>query len=280
MLARIALAATLLVALPAVAAPADDAPARLTETQRYARAKSLFDDALAHYNLGDYDAAAEGFARAYLYEPMPMLLYNLGQVAVKQGRREKAIELYRRYQAVAPRDAAARVRPKIEALEHALAHEPPSERAAARLKSGRALLARGRLTDAAEELNGGYALDPDPAFLAALGELYEKQGDKTRAIENDRRFLESAPAGDPLRPVVKSALARLEPPAPPKLPAPAPPPVAAPVVARKVPERSRARRLWWIAPACAVVVAGIALGLYFGLTADSTPTYPVAFPAK
>jgi tetratricopeptide (TPR) repeat protein len=268
MLARIVAVLALLLC---TAARADEDPSKLGHAQRYERARRLFDDALAHYNLGDYDTAAIGFSRAYLYDPQPMLLYNLAQVAARQNRHEKAIDLYRRYLALAPPNESERVQPKIDEQQRALEAQSPQQRSTARLQSGLALLAHNRLDDAAEELNGGFALDGKPAFLAALGEVHERQHDRTGAVVSYRRFLELAPPDDPARGHVQAALDRLQPPPKPETTL-TPPPAA--------PERSRARKLWWIAPVAAVVVVGVALGIYFGTASSSpsVPSYPVMFP--
>lgn len=258
---------------PGRMALSDEDPGRLTRAQRYARARQLFDGALAHYNLGEYDAAAEGFSRAYLYEPQPMLLFNLAQVAAKQNRREKAIELYQRYQKLSPPSEVERVQPKVDALRRTLESESPAERARVRLEAGRALLAHDRLDDAAEELKGGYALDPQPVFLAALGDLYVKQNDRAQAVESYKRFLEGAGAEDPLRAEVRAELEKLAPPAAARTA------IGVGMVDTRSTSKSTARRLWWIAPVAAAVVAGVAVGIYFGVSnSSSVPTYPVMFP--
>ena len=65
---------------PSDAAPAEDeaAPEEPVSTSR-ARAEALFQQANAAYELGQYDKAARLFQEAWELEPVPELLYNLGQ---------------------------------------------------------------------------------------------------------------------------------------------------------------------------------------------------------
>jgi predicted Zn-dependent protease len=257
-LARVRVLLTVLVGVAlAGGARAGEAAPPSSDGERDARTRQLVDEGLSRFNVGEYDEAARRFTEAYLLEPLPELLYDLAQIAAKQGRREKALEFYRRYRNSLPTGAApARaIDAKIDDLEAALRQETPAEQAARRLRSGRALLDHGRLDDADEELAGGYALDAQPTFLVALGDVARKRNDSPAAIAHYRRFLEVAPAEDPARPYVHAQLDALTPP---------------PALAAQPPERPSRKRLWWIAaPAAAVVVAGIALGIYFGVSADS-----------
>jgi tetratricopeptide (TPR) repeat protein len=259
-LARIAVVALLAGALAGVAT-ADETAAAPGAAAREQRTRQLVDEGLSRFNVGEYDEAAKRFTQAYLLQPLPELLYDLAQIAAKQGRREKAIELYRRYQGtLPPGEAQARaIDAKVNDLDEALKLETPPQRAARRLESGRALLAHGRLDDAEEELDRGYALDPQPAFLVALGDVSRQRNDRPTAMDRYHRFLATATDDDPQRPYVEATLAALQPATPtPPPPAPAPP------------RRSR-RGLWWIAlPAAAVVAAGLAVGIYFGTSADSS----------
>jgi tetratricopeptide (TPR) repeat protein len=227
------------------------------------KTRQLVAEGLSRFNVGEYDEAAKRFAEAYVLQPLPELLYDLAQIAAKQGRHEKAIELYRRYQNTLPSSSAqARaIEDKIEGLQQTVGQETAPQQAARRLRAGRALLAHGRLDDAEEELDGGYALDPLPTFLVALGDVARARNDKATAMAHYGDFLAKAPADDPERGYARAQLDGLQPPA-------TPPPV----------ERKRSRKLWWLAAPVAVVAAGIIVGIYFGATADSSsvPQIPVS----
>lgn len=245
------MAAVLLTAL-AGAAAAD-------EPEREQRTRQLVDEGLSRFNVGEYDEAAKRFTQAYVLQPLPELLYDLAQIAAKQGRREKAIELYRRFQVTLPPATPQEraIAAKVDDMEAVLKQETPAQQVSRRLQSGRALLAHGRLDDAEEELNAGYAIEQQPAFLVALGDVARTRNDRSTAIERYRHFLDRAPADDPARPYVHATLESLQ---------PLPPAVR------------RSRRLWWIAaPVGVAIFAGIVIGINFGNppSAGSLPTIPI-----
>jgi tetratricopeptide (TPR) repeat protein len=252
--------AALVVALAGVAAGDEAMP----EAEREQRTRALVADGLNRFNVGEYDEAAKRFTQAYVLQPLPELLYDLAQIAAKQGRHEKAIELYRRYaNTLSPSAPQARViEAKIDGLRQTLAQETPQQQAARRLRLGRGLVAHGRLDDAQEELDGGYALDPLPTFLVALGDLAQKRNDKATAIDHYRGFLAAAAPDDPERAYARAQLDALQ-------PAPSAPPPE--------PRHSR-KQLWWLAAPAAVVVTGVIVGIYFGATANSSsvPQIPVS----
>jgi tetratricopeptide (TPR) repeat protein len=75
---------------------------------------------LEHYNAGRYAAALAEFEAGYRRRPIPLFLFNAAQAARRGGQREKAIELYRQFLALAP-DA-----PQRSETQHQLALlEPP-----------------------------------------------------------------------------------------------------------------------------------------------------------
>lgn len=251
---RCAFAALLVAALACAARGDEGAP---SDSEREQKTRELVAEGLSRFNVGEYDEAARRFAQAYVLQPLPELLYDLAQIAAKQGRLEKAIELYRRYQNTLSPSAAqvGAIEVKIDGLHAAIAQETLAQQATRRLRSGRALLAHGRLDDADEELEGGYALDPQPAFLVAQGDLARQRNDRAAAIEHYRGFLAAAATNDPERPYVSAQLDALQPPASPPT---------------EAPHRSR-RQLWWIAAPAAVVVVGLIVGIYFGTRPDSGP---------
>jgi tetratricopeptide (TPR) repeat protein len=67
-----------------------------------ARAKHLYDDGLAHYNVGEYAAAIESWKQAYVIQPKPILLFNIGQAYRLSGDCAQATTFYDRYASDAP----------------------------------------------------------------------------------------------------------------------------------------------------------------------------------
>jgi tetratricopeptide (TPR) repeat protein len=148
-------------------------------------------------------------------------------------------------------------------------------RARTHFEAGRALYNLGNYNDAVREFAAGYQLVPRPQFLVNLGQAYRKLGDLEKARDMYRRFLDSAPANDPDREQVKQIVADLDqqlaaqpPPAPPPVAAPVPSPQeAAALTTQASPSEHQPflKRHWWIFPAGAVVLAGVAVGIYFGV---------------
>lgn len=168
-------------------------------------------------------------------------------------------------------------------------------RARTHFQAGRALYDLGNYTDAIREFSAGYQLVPKPQFLINLGQSYRKLGDLERARDMYKRFLADAPPDDPDRGQAKVVLADVErqiamqppkplpesksPPPPPApgtttephtpaakpAPAPAPSSVATTTTTPAPEKKSFARRHWWIFPVGAVVLAGAAVGIYFGV---------------
>jgi tetratricopeptide (TPR) repeat protein len=85
MIARIVLLAAL--ALGGLAR-ADDAKAH---------ARALYDRGMGHYNVGEFDAAAEDFKQAYQLTRAPGLLFNLAQACRLAHKNEEALRFYRTY---------------------------------------------------------------------------------------------------------------------------------------------------------------------------------------
>lgn len=104
-LACAALCASLVI--PSAAAFADE-PAQSPVTpapQMSAVAQRHFDDAVAFYRAGNYDAAKVEFGAAYDLSRLPDLLHNLSLVAERQGRLTDAIALEERCLAEKGKDA-------------------------------------------------------------------------------------------------------------------------------------------------------------------------------
>jgi tetratricopeptide (TPR) repeat protein len=92
--------AALLVAAPAAVAAADSGDAMQ-------EAKDHYDRGMAHYELGEFAAAADEFKLAYARSQAPGLLFNLGQATRLNKDYEQALHFYRAYLRVRP-DAANR----------------------------------------------------------------------------------------------------------------------------------------------------------------------------
>ena len=157
------------------------------------------------------------------------------------------------------------------------------ERAKQHFEAGRALFTLGEYARAAREFEDGNRLAPRPRFLLNLGHCYRHLGDRERALAAYREFVQQVPESDLDRAEAVRFLAELEraaPPAPAPEPVvtPAPPPAPSPAPALVAPVQTpaesvharRMRRYWWIIPASAVVVVGVALGAYFGSRPSSS----------
>jgi tetratricopeptide (TPR) repeat protein len=145
-------------------------------------------------------------------------------------------------------------------------------------RAGRALYHLGNYAEAIREFQAGYELVPKPQFLIDGGQGYRKLGELARAQAMYQKFLATAPADDPDRAYVNKLLAEVEAAiaSEPPVIAPAPsaaPPVAAPQVAPLAVAAPRPRafavRHWWIFPVGAVVLAGVATGIYFAVRPSS-----------
>jgi tetratricopeptide (TPR) repeat protein len=147
-------------------------------------------------------------------------------------------------------------------------------------EAGQAMYQLGRYAEAAREFSASYALTQKTALILNIGSCYRKLGDLTAAREVFSKFLSEAPAQDPYRPQVVRLLAEIDADLAKQHPvvmAPIepPPPVVVPpepvVIAATPPKKSFIRRNWWIIPVSAVVVAGVAVGVYFGARRDASP---------
>ncbi|HEX9105185.1 MAG TPA: tetratricopeptide repeat protein [Polyangia bacterium] len=180
--------------------------------------------------------------------------------------------------------------------------EPPGHAGAAEarrhLERGNALYQQGRYDDAIVELQAGYAIDPRPDFLYAIGQAERKRGDCKAAIRYYQSYVDTGQspqrtvavlvqidrckqelaAGTPQQPRPPGAA---EPPSTP----PSPPPIAEtpptttpePAAAAPSPVASTARdtqpkklyKRWWVWTLVGVAAAGAAVGLGVGLTRHS-----------
>lgn len=87
-------------------APGPVAPA-LTEEEKRAQAKALYEKGLSHYNLGEFDQAIAAFRKAYEISSAPGLLFNIAQSFRLKKDYEQAMYFYSTYLRLKP-DAANR----------------------------------------------------------------------------------------------------------------------------------------------------------------------------
>ena len=83
-------------------------------------ARSYLDAGLRLYNEGRYEAAIRELRLGYALEPLPEILYTLGQSTRKLGRCDEAIGYYRQYLRSAEAASASAARFQIERCEQQL----------------------------------------------------------------------------------------------------------------------------------------------------------------
>jgi tetratricopeptide (TPR) repeat protein len=172
-----------------------------------------------------------------------------------------------------------------------------SAQARVHFDKGRAYFQVDEYRKAIEEFKAAHVEKPDPAFLYNIAECYRHLDEPQEALTYYRRFLKLTPANDRARPAVEKRIAELQkaarqakPPtvdahaethaeAPPPPPvAPAAPPAAVLVSAPAAPAPAATpvwRRGWFIASAAAIVVGGLALGLWAASRAPGPPDTPL-----
>lgn len=163
------------------------------------------------------------------------------------------------------------------------------QRAKQDFDAGRALYEQGRYAEAHERFAAGYELVHRPRFLMNMGQCQRQLKQFDRARELFQRYLDEAPDDDPERARVIRFIAELDaeeraaqehatpaegtgattaPPAgtaPSSQVAPSSSAVVAAPAPAPQPHRSFARRNWWIFPVAGVILAGVAVGIYFGV---------------
>ena len=83
--------------------PAPDVkPDGLTDEQKRAQAKTLYEQGLSAYNLGNFDAAISSFSSAYAISQAPGLLFNIAQSHRLKKDYEKATYFYTTYLRLKP----------------------------------------------------------------------------------------------------------------------------------------------------------------------------------
>ena len=151
--------------------------------------------------------------------------------------------------------------------------EPTDSVALARrhFDAGSALYDVGKLEDAIAEFKAGYELAPRPQFLLNMAQAYRKLHEIARARGLYERYLATVPKGTVQHAQLEQILNELARETPAIVVAPAPLPAVTttsdpPTVAGASPH-GFARRHWWSFPVSGVVLAGVAVGIYFGVRA-------------
>lgn len=168
--------------------------------------------------------------------------------------------------------------------------EPTSDdvaRAKVLYQSGKTHYDLGNYSEAIRDFAAGYALSPKPEFLINLGQAYRAGGEKEKALELYRRYLERAPAGAKPRAEVQALVLALEselaaaaaaaPSPAPAADAPkaeavvlAPAAAAAPLATVTEAPRAAPSVLWWVVPVAVVVAAGVAAGVGVAVVSSNT----------
>jgi tetratricopeptide (TPR) repeat protein len=81
------------------------------EAERSAKAKVLYEEGMAHFQLEEYNPAIEKWEAGFRVKPVPEFLYNIAQAHRLAKHYEKAQTFYQRYLRLAPRAAN---RPEVE----------------------------------------------------------------------------------------------------------------------------------------------------------------------
>jgi tetratricopeptide (TPR) repeat protein len=125
---HIVLAALLGLSVTARAQPTPQ-PAPVDDNKK-AEAKSLYEQGLSHYNLGEFDEAIKSFRAAYAIEPAPGLLFNIAQSFRLKKDYEQATYFYQTYLRLKP-DAPNRadVEARLQEMQEALADQKKMEKA-------------------------------------------------------------------------------------------------------------------------------------------------------
>lgn len=157
-LARSALVALALCALPAAAHAEDEAAAR-----------TLFRGAKAAYDVGEFQHALTGFAAAYQAKPLPAILFNIAQCHRQLGHWTEAAYAYNRFLELQPdspdastaRELLAEVQAHQKALQAEAAPKPVDVEPAKAPSPARATTLQAQGALAATRTAGEVSAAPD-----------------------------------------------------------------------------------------------------------------------
>jgi hypothetical protein len=163
-------------------------------------------------------------------------------------------------------------------LGAARAEDELEARARNHYEAGRTHYRLGNFRESLREFTAGYELTHKPRFLINIAQAFRKLGDDASARKMLERYLSESRGDDPVRKQAQQQLDELGPARDPIItepknepPAASPAPVVAPAAAVTVtepappPKKSKLRHLGWIIPLSAAVIAGVAVGIYFGV---------------
>jgi tetratricopeptide (TPR) repeat protein len=142
------------------------------ELQRYIELGKHIELGLFYFQNGQFDQAAETWAAAYLFKPVPDLLRSLGDAHRMAGRARVALLMYERYLQEQPRSPLrAETERHIAALRRTLSLGPALGTDAAYIEVRERVLAREKLLPGPPLAR---ALPPDPVPLRARPRLHLK----------------------------------------------------------------------------------------------------------
>jgi tetratricopeptide (TPR) repeat protein len=113
-------------------ATAQETPAGEPTQEQRDLARQHYEAGKKHHDAGEYDAAAAEYAKAYDIYPMPVLIYNIGQVKRLGGNKKEALAAYENYLELEPNGPGAdNAREFVDTLRKAIdsgvVTEPPVE---------------------------------------------------------------------------------------------------------------------------------------------------------
>lgn len=127
-LPSLAVLAALVTALPAAPAEAQRRSGEPRSRSTEKAARKHYERGRVHHERREYELALREYERAYDLEPTPALLFNIAQVYLLSGDREKALEHYHEYVVLEPEgEVSDLARQRIAELERELGQASPEE---------------------------------------------------------------------------------------------------------------------------------------------------------
>ena len=214
--------------LAGLATPVRAQSAAMTPARRASAAKLHFDRGQTYFDTGQYDLAIREFETGYQYQPLPLFLFDIANVARVAGMNDVASEYFRKYL----RSSA-----------------PPG--AQERFEAKRWLA----------EMRAGGTVRASRPGASKRADVHRLVGEMETALEappSDRETEAEPAQAPPPRAAAPPPAAVAPTPAPEAVVAKSPPPG---------PEKKPVYKAWWLWTTVGVVVAaGVGVGLYFALT--------------
>ncbi len=102
------------------------APAALAQERPSEAVRALVEKGQREYDVGRFDAAIDAYSKAYAAQPVPALLFNLGQCHRQRGELARASFFYKRYLDLSPEGKNAPVaRELVTRLDRTLTDDSP-----------------------------------------------------------------------------------------------------------------------------------------------------------